>query len=144
MGSSFPKGRDENKTSLKAPPSVFVLLFFFAGHPKKLDTSFILPSLEDFFLQSGKACHCLGSCSHGTWMFRMHSWTAWGRNSTSFVTFSLLTQPKEHQILNYILPTKYVIPKSLKVGHWLSKFGVSPLPVVVENKALGLVQDAST
>ena len=24
--------------------------------------------------------------------------------------------------LNFIFPTKYVFPKSLKVGHWLSEF----------------------
>jgi len=36
MGSSFPKGRDENKTSLKAPPSVFVLLFFLRATQKNL------------------------------------------------------------------------------------------------------------
>ena len=35
-----------------------------------------------------------------------------------------LTQPKHHGIkvyINCIFPIKYVIPKSLKVGHWLSQ-----------------------
>ena len=37
---------------------------------------------------------------------------------------SLLTQPMNHVIksLNFIFPTNYEIPKSLKVGHWLSEF----------------------
>ena len=36
----------------------------------------------------------------------------------------LLTQPMdpEKKSLNFIFPTKYVIPKSLKFSHWLSKF----------------------
>ena len=35
-----------------------------------------------------------------------------------------LTQPMdpEKKSLNFIFPTKYVIPKSLKFGHWLSEF----------------------
>ena len=34
-----------------------------------------------------------------------------------------LTQPMdpEKKSLNFIFPTNYVIPKSLKFGHWLSK-----------------------
>ncbi len=34
-----------------------------------------------------------------------------------------LTQPMDHQnkSLNFIFPTKYVIPKSLKFSHWPSK-----------------------
>ena len=34
-----------------------------------------------------------------------------------------LTQPMdpEKKSLNFIFPTKYVIPKSLKFGHWLSE-----------------------
>ena len=36
----------------------------------------------------------------------------------------LLTQPMdpEEKSLNFIFPTKYVIPKSLKFSHWLSEF----------------------
>ena len=39
----------------------------------------------------------------------------------------ILTQPKDHEIKvqrcsKSIFPTKYVIPKSLKVSHWLSKY----------------------
>ena len=35
----------------------------------------------------------------------------------------ILTQPMdpEKKSLNFIFPTKYVIPKSLKFSHWLSK-----------------------
>ena len=38
----------------------------------------------------------------------------------------LLTQPMDHEkkSLNFIFPTKYVIPKSLKFSHWLSEFKV--------------------
>ena len=34
-----------------------------------------------------------------------------------------LTQPMdpEKKSLNFIFPTQYVIPKSLKFGHWLSE-----------------------
>ena len=37
-----------------------------------------------------------------------------------------LTQSTEHVIesSNFILPTNYVIPKSLKVGHWLSETNI--------------------
>ena len=37
-----------------------------------------------------------------------------------------LTQPMdpEKKSLNFIFPTKYVIPKSLKFSHWLSKLQV--------------------
>ena len=36
-----------------------------------------------------------------------------------------LTQPMdpEKKSLNFIFPTKYVIPKSLKFSHWPSKMG---------------------
>ncbi len=43
-----------------------------------------------------------------------------------------LTQPSwtlKKKRLNFIFPTKYVIPKSLKFGHWLSEF--SPFKAVI-------------
>ncbi len=38
----------------------------------------------------------------------------------------MLTQPvdPEKNSLNFIFPTQYVIPKSLKFGHWLSENGL--------------------
>ena len=40
-----------------------------------------------------------------------------------FVIFGILTQPMaEKKSLNFIFPTKYVIPKSLKFSHWPSKY----------------------
>ena len=43
---------------------------------------------------------------------------------TAFLTKSSLTQPMdpEDKSLNFIFPTKHVIPKSLKFSHWLSEF----------------------
>ena len=48
--------------------------------------------------------------------FEVTFWGGW--------KFGCLTQPKKgpwNKSLNFIFPTKYVIPKSLKVSHWLSK-----------------------
>ena len=49
-----------------------------------------------------------------------------GSHGTDFIYFHdhLLTQPMdpEKKSLNFIFPTKYVIPKSLKFSHWLSDF----------------------
>ena len=44
-------------------------------------------------------------------------------------SLKLLTQPMdpEKKSLNFIFPTKYVIPKSLKFSHWLSETNSSPL-----------------
>ena len=43
-----------------------------------------------------------------------------------FSPLLLLTQPvdPEKKSLNFIFPTKYVIPKSLKFSHWLSEIGL--------------------
>ena len=52
-----------------------------------------------------------------------------------------LTQPMdpEKKSLNFIFPTKYVIPKSLKFSHWPSKFGCGPGPqdAIVASEGLG-------
>ena len=42
-----------------------------------------------------------------------------------------LTQPMdpEKKSLNFIFPTQYVIPKSLKFGHWLSEYHDSQGPI---------------
>ncbi len=47
--------------------------------------------------------------------------TATGKGN---VESCILTQPMdpEKKSLNYIFPIQYVIPKSLKFGHWLSEY----------------------
>ena len=52
--------------------------------------------------------------------------TSLGDNFTHLLTINdkyHLTQPMdpEKKSLNFIFPTKYVIPKSLKFSHWLSE-----------------------
>ena len=52
-------------------------------------------------------------------------WTSWvyGTTPKNFHECPLLTQPMdpEKKSLSFIFPTQYVIPKSLKFGHWLSE-----------------------
>ena len=45
---------------------------------------------------------------------------------TYALNMQLLTQPMdpEKKSLNFIFPTKYVIPKSLKFSHWLNKIDI--------------------
>ena len=48
----------------------------------------------------------------------------WQEKCHFYTTYSNLTQPMdpEKKSLNFIFPTKYVIPKSLKFSHWPSKY----------------------
>ena len=47
----------------------------------------------------------------------------WKKSGNINHPFGMLTQPMdpEKKSLNFIFPTKYVIPKSLKFSHWLSE-----------------------
>ena len=47
----------------------------------------------------------------------------WPKNVIIFLVVTGLTQPMDpdKKSLNFIFPTKYVIPKSLKFSHWPSK-----------------------
>ena len=49
------------------------------------------------------------------------------KKNIAIIASPQLTQPKGHESLNYIFPTKYGIPKSLKVSHWLSESNTHPI-----------------
>ena len=49
------------------------------------------------------------------------------KKNLAIIASPQLTQPKGHESLNYIFPTKYGIPKSLKVSHWLSESNTHPI-----------------
>ena len=51
----------------------------------------------------------------------------WAKKNLAIIASPQLTQPKGHESLNYIFPTKYGIPKSLKVSHWLSESNTHPI-----------------
>ena len=53
-------------------------------------------------------------------------WMGFSTKNTTLIV--KLTEPMDHVMkgCNYVLPTTYVVPKSLKVGHWLSEKGSAP------------------
>ena len=59
----------------------------------------------------------------------MHVYVLKYSSHTHHCTDFDFTQPKDHEIQVEILcfPPKYVIPKSLKVGHWLRNFEMSTM-----------------